>query len=634
MAACAVCKKPVNCDHKEMHSVYKCRKEHVFYCCKVECTRAFEKRCEKAIAQCEKMKKELGTDGHTHGTGSALRRLPPPEREKFKQIAEAESQSLPICPEEAKCKDRSVPYCCHVMLKIGGFGNLEKVEETPPALPKLSTGSSRKSPAEMELVSDDMLQVIERDKDDEDLIVNQKSPKSAKGKKGKLKHKLFLGCQPSTESFAEDDDDSLDAPNSTTTTTTASSSEATIFVPNRWQLKSPARGKGLTDEERSGKVQRFQDVFPDCSELRAQQILEDNGWDLQKAADNASQAGASSKSKGQRQHKEQHKPRQGPEQVQEQRQTPSRAWREEEHAAPPEEVQDSSSSRPPPPAIIPDGWEAVWDEDHQSYYFWEKSTNHTQWELPSLQGEAETKISPREELKGSPDADAKSFKITQMCNIIGIDTSVAREVLEEHGWDLEQSVRTYCEKQKREEAARRKAELEPLDKRKHEESARPAAQGARQQKAAAAEATQTVEARHVDQASITKQFVCTRHWTPRAEVAGCLQIFQGERVEVTYSEGAQGWACVRFLEEPSKQGCVPQAVLQEARQPGRPRDVGDCCRVTEAFRAPEQIGGYLSVAAADQVIVLHPVAGAASSWAFCKKAGSQEYGWLPECLLD
>mmetsp|Transcript_44769 Transcript_44769/g.90321 ORF Transcript_44769/g.90321 Transcript_44769/m.90321 type:complete len:151 (+) Transcript_44769:154-606(+) len=109
-------------DFDECHSVYKCRKDHIFVCCKVECARMFEKKCAKVADNLLKMQHKLNNDGHT----SALRRLPPCEREKFKQHSEAEANGLMICPEEVKACERSVPNCAHVIHRTGGYSKEER----------------------------------------------------------------------------------------------------------------------------------------------------------------------------------------------------------------------------------------------------------------------------------------------------------------------------------------------------------------------------------------------------------------------------------------------------------------------------------------------------------------------------
>lgn len=39
-------------------------------------------------------------------------------------------------------------------------------------------------------------------------------------------------------------------------------------------------------------------------------------------------------------------------------------------------------SRPPPPAL-PEGWVAIWDEEYSRYYYANKVTKTTQWEVPT-----------------------------------------------------------------------------------------------------------------------------------------------------------------------------------------------------------------------------------------------------------
>ncbi|SGZ49919.1 CIC11C00000005089 [Sungouiella intermedia] len=39
-------------------------------------------------------------------------------------------------------------------------------------------------------------------------------------------------------------------------------------------------------------------------------------------------------------------------------------------------------SRPPPPAL-PEGWVAIWDEEYKRYYYANRVTRETQWEIPT-----------------------------------------------------------------------------------------------------------------------------------------------------------------------------------------------------------------------------------------------------------
>jgi len=180
--------------------------------------------------------------------------MPPAEREKFKQVAEAKSQGHPMCPEEVQCSDkctmgliRSIPYCGFVLFQVGGFGKKQEManaEAMPPPAPPKPPASVPSKPVEEELVSDDRLEILKKDDDDEDLVMPQSSPKmakAAKGKRGKQKQKLLLAWQPSSnEILGEDDDDLADTLDSATASTTATSVDLVTTAPNRWQLNSPA----------------------------------------------------------------------------------------------------------------------------------------------------------------------------------------------------------------------------------------------------------------------------------------------------------------------------------------------------------------------------------------------------------
>lgn len=50
-------------------------------------------------------------------------------------------------------------------------------------------------------------------------------------------------------------------------------------------------------------------------------------------------------------------------------------------------------SRPPPPAL-PDGWVALWDEEYKRYYFANKVTGVTQWEVPTSPATTRPSLNP------------------------------------------------------------------------------------------------------------------------------------------------------------------------------------------------------------------------------------------------
>lgn len=84
---CSGCKKLVSeSDFDSCYSVYQCRKDHIFINCCFDCHRTFEKRCGKVLCCAVKQQHKLNKDGQT----SALRKLAPCERDKFKRLSEAQ----------------------------------------------------------------------------------------------------------------------------------------------------------------------------------------------------------------------------------------------------------------------------------------------------------------------------------------------------------------------------------------------------------------------------------------------------------------------------------------------------------------------------------------------------------------
>lgn len=132
------------------------------------------------------------------------------------------------------------------------------------------------------------------------------------------------------------------------------------------------------------------------------------------------------------------------------------------------------------------------------------------------------------------------------------------------------------------------------------------------------------------------QYVCLRHWTPKAEVENCLTVLHGQRLVVDWTDGQpSGWAFGRFLDDASKAGYISQDLLL-ACDPAVVLSAGETCQIVESFHVPEE--GYLTLARGDKVRVLaaenHYV------WAHCEllssrrptsKVGSR--GWAPEWVL-
>lgn len=369
-----------------------------------------------------------------------------------------------------------------------------------------------------------------------------------------------------------------------------------------------------------------------CSELRASQLLEENGWDLERAGDAVFEpepsAWASAVSRT--------APRQEAALPKQQQQLPGSQQQQQaqnQHAQSRDDLQSNSrlqatstingaglqhnqqnnldsqrggypvsakikeAPKQPPPPRLPSGWQAVWAEEHMAYYFWETTSGKTSWDAPDLE-EANTETSRQQSL------------ISQVQNIAGLDREKARALLEENEWNVERSIRILKEREdtrKAQEAAQRKAEREAEEQRRAEQ-----------------------ESLKVD---VHTELVCARHWQPKAGIQGCIRIFHGQRVRCSWTEGPTGWAYVVFLDDPNTVGYVPQAVLTEATRAGISRALGEDCPVLEAFVAPEEVRGYLSVSPGDAVTVLHPVS-EDGVWAYCQQKRQQaESGWLPECVL-
>eukprot|EP00933_Yihiella_yeosuensis_P008420 TRINITY_DN113850_c0_g1_i1.p1 TRINITY_DN113850_c0_g1~~TRINITY_DN113850_c0_g1_i1.p1 ORF type:complete len:408 (-),score=80.61 TRINITY_DN113850_c0_g1_i1:184-1239(-) len=312
----------------------------------------------------------------------------------------------------------------------------------------------------------------------------------------------------------------------------------------------------------------------------------------------------------------------------------------------------------PPPPRLPQGWLAEWSPEHGAYYFWHEESGDAVWDPPQLSSSAmvqEVAITAKETALRRE----RSELVTKVCNITGLeDRSTATALLEEHDWDLERSVRTMSQRaevQRAAEVAKKKAELEArrreaeLEKARREAAAaQAAAERARAEQEEAARRRQQeeqerlrIEASQQQAASASTplgRYVCIRHWTPKAGIEGCLRIFRGERVDLLWSQGESGWAHVKFVAE-DQVGYVPLDVLQADKRIGKQRSEGEICRVLEPFDSPQEVGGFLSLAAGDQVRILSPV-DEPCVWAYGERihsqshpVGGKERGWLPEFVL-
>jgi len=267
-------------------------------------------------------------------------------------------------------------------------------------------------------------------------------------------------------------------------------------------------------------------------------------------------------------------------------------------------AQPPAPSQPPPPRLPPD-WQAIWAETQHAYYFWHLPTNRTTWDAPEMEDAA----AQAQQAAAAENARREGL-VSEAREITGIDSAAARTLLESHNWNLEAAIRSHVQRQ--EAAARRRAEEE----------------------AAAARAAE--EAKRVPQKRLGA-YICAQHWRPRLGIPGCIRVFHGERVKVTWTDGQEeGWAYGTVLDEPSKEGYFPQAILKEFKYHPRGRRAGERCTAMERFDAPEEVGGYASVAPGDTVKVLHPTA-EPYVWVYVERISSHglapEVGWVPECIL-
>lgn len=587
----------------------------------------FEKKCMKVSDNLIRVQHKLNNDGHT----SVLRRLPPSEREKLKQHAEAESMGMFICPEEVKACDRSVPYCSHLMRDVGGYGKgsllrpdaVAADDEPPPPPARGSTGGRV-----VELVDDDMLLEIKRSDDDLDELLLQGAggdPASSKAKKKNKSSKkgqtLILDWKTSNAPTSAEDSDLAPSASKVQPTTTrnpggigaaqqawsavASRNPAvngTDASPTAAVLKQPVATRRPADFE--AKVRTLVSMAG-CSEARATQLLEQNDWHLNRAADAffASEA-AGADSDG---------PRWGPSR------TSSQGKEEMQQARP----QPPAPSQPPPPPL-PHGWLAVWNEEHRSYYYWHQPTNHTTWDAPQVQDDDELQPAPN----GSQGPSQETL-ISRLQEITTLSESAARALLESHAWDVDAAAHEHRRAQ--EEERKRKA-AEEAARRQAEEAAAVAAAAAAAAAKAAAEKAALEEAAEVCRIGLN---VCYRHWRlclPGLE--SCIRLIQGEQVEVTWLDEATGWAYGHTLHDPSRRGYFPQEVVRQCLRPTRAYVVGEACQAIQRFEAPPDIGGYLSLEVGDVLTVLHPVVEPAV-WAYVERGrgATADRGWAPATAL-
>eukprot|EP00747_Dinoflagellata_sp_TGD_P205459 gnl/TRDRNA2_/TRDRNA2_79190_c1_seq1.p1 gnl/TRDRNA2_/TRDRNA2_79190_c1~~gnl/TRDRNA2_/TRDRNA2_79190_c1_seq1.p1 ORF type:complete len:344 (+),score=52.44 gnl/TRDRNA2_/TRDRNA2_79190_c1_seq1:40-1032(+) len=281
-----------------------------------------------------------------------------------------------------------------------------------------------------------------------------------------------------------------------------------------------------------------------------------------------------------------------------------------------------------PPPKTPQNWRAVWDQSSQAYYYWNTATNQVQWEEPE-DPEREAELKRQDEAERAAELRREQDGMTsRMCDILGIDSGRARQMLEDHSWNLEHALRKYTEEQRRNE-----------ERPKFEEARK------RADEAKAGEARRMVEeakrqAPPDPKITCPGQYMVSRHWRPRAGAEGaeiCLRLFHGERVAVSWMDGqAEGWAYGYALSELGKYGYFPQSILKPVKHNPLRCSAGVKLSVRELFQAPADIGGYLTLSPGDVVRALHPLEDP-FVWAYVELVSPgvmpAASGWVPEMVL-
>jgi hypothetical protein len=663
---CSGCKKKLGSeDYDDFYSVYQCRKEHWIVCCKVDCQRLLDKRCSKVSEGVRKMQHKLNNDGHT----SALRRLPPCEREKLKQYQEAENNNLLICPIEAKASASSVPFCAHAMDYRGGYGKQtpnrqdpqdeEVDEDTGTGVDSQKddvSGSPLGSDGVPEIVNDDMLMVLKKDDEDADETPAAKNKKAGKNKSQKKQKNIIpLDFRTSNMLASEEVYEAISpAPAAKVTQPAAWFTDPSTrningtAVSQAWNAASNDRrmqASSITPSSTQASPPPQQSLPPnwkqlvstmmstiDCSETKARELLEKSSWNLERAADafysqEATFDEAEAKPKwGPRAGS---LPGQGQPQQADSLQVadPDEGQRHAEDDA----DQPPAPSQPPPPPLPPN-WQAVYDEAQNAYYFWHVPTNHTTWDPPKDESTAEEDdshvISISEQARQQAEEDSRAIMVEQVSNETGLSMSDARELLESRRWSLQHAMESHNEKVAEERRAR---ELEAQRQKELEE-----AQRERQRRV---DHQLDRYPRHSD---LPAHCVCNQHWRSQDHNPACIRLLQGEQVTVSWMDGnVEGWVYGNLIDDEKKSGYFPRAILDKVRRAPSQHSIGDMFEVREKFKVPDDLGGYLHVEPGDKLKVLHPLDPPyVWVWAEIVSYGTRWLepvpdgpGWVPEDIL-
>lgn len=602
----------------ECFSVYRCRRDHVFVCCKVECQRVLEKKCGKVSDYLCKIQHKLNNDGHT----SALRRLPPCEREKLKEHTEAEANSYMICPEEVKACERSVPHCCYVMNRVGGFAKGDK-GEVKRHVPQSASPEKFAEPENPGLIDDAFLMEIKLEEDEICDVGLQgalggKVKKQKKGGKDKKSNVLLIDFKQA----ADDSSDAWFKANAHPPPLAKQFQSGSCFqsrsptgfgAAQAWSAVARLSDTHATDNgqlqqdhhqphppDDAQRVERLM-ATTDCSESHAVDLLKSHSWNLEKAADVYFQEESAGdcprwgpRSQGQQQQSVSHV-QPAPAREAERLTRPAHQRGQEEQAVP--ERQTVQAPSQPPPPRLPLEWQAIWSEEQQAYYYWHTPTNHTTWEAPVV------KVESAEEEPSAP-AGGGVPRLTSRGSLVecGVEGTGPHQGGYRPRWrSLGRAPGS--------DDSRRPDEGPPL----HRDFVK----------------------RILDKG----HYICTRHWRPKPGLEACMRLWHGERVSVTWVDGqARGWAYGFVIDCPSTEGYFPQEVLEEVKHVPRYHGVGDQCGVAEIFEPPAEVGGYLSVAPGDVLKVLYPC-DVPHVWAFVERVVAPvwsphpEMGWVPESIL-
>jgi len=310
----------------------------------------------------------------------------------------------------------------------------------------------------------------------------------------------------------------------------------------------------------------------------------------------------------------------------------------------------------PPPPRMPPNWQALWSDQHQSYYFWHVPTNKTVWEVPSLDAASPpqandiatpTAVAPSRavgEAVSRPNVQSSdkvfspngSAALSGLPGLAGIGplcgslgqlqlgaTSGPGDVVSTSTQIIQQPIIEQRSPQTSSGTAMERLPPERL-------AEQPAQGGSFIEKTDAqrkAEELWSCREGH---------YMCMQHWWPPEGNETCMRLFHGEHVTLTWTDGKEsGWAYGHIIDDSSHEGYFPQAVLKEVKRAPRRRGVGEACNIIERFEAPAGVAGYLTVSPGDVLKVLHPME-APAVWVYVElmTRSGPEAGWVPEAVLN